>query len=168
VTGCLQAGARTATPRTVACRRGRRKAVSVTAPQPVDAQDDVIFNEPGRRAVRAALAFARAGETAGTRLPRVTRQRDTANGAALQITSLVRLPGSIRHDSPPAEPKFSFRGASRTGEHGVRPGASRLCAPVYADSSTIWRSVGVRAARPIGAQSKPARRLMAVVSAHCR
>jgi len=49
-----------------ACRRGRRKAVSVTAPQPVAAQDDVIFNEPGRRAVRAALAFARAGETAGT------------------------------------------------------------------------------------------------------
>ena len=31
------------------CRRGRRKAVRVTAPQPGDAQDDVIFNEPGRR-----------------------------------------------------------------------------------------------------------------------
>jgi len=69
---------------------------------------------------------------------------------------------------PTAEPKFSFRGASRTGEHGVRPGASRLCAPVYADSTAIWWSVGVRAARAIGAQSKPARRLMAVVSAHCR
>ena len=65
---------------------------------------------------------------------------DTENGAALQITSLVRLPGSIRHDSPPAEPNFSYRGA------GVRSGASRLCAPVYADSSTIWRSVGRNAA----------------------
>jgi len=68
---------------------------------------------------------------------------------------------------PSAEPKFSFRGASRTGEHGVRSGASRLCAPVYADSSVraaratgqnalaIRRSVGVRAARATGAQSKP-------------
>jgi hypothetical protein len=36
--GCLQAGALTAT------RGGRREAVSVTAPQPVAAQDDVIFN----------------------------------------------------------------------------------------------------------------------------
>ena len=70
----------TATQRAVACRRGRREAVSVTAPQPVDAQDDVIFNEPGRRAVRAALAFARAGETAGTRCRGFTRQRDTALG----------------------------------------------------------------------------------------
>jgi hypothetical protein len=33
------------------------------------------------------------GETAGTRLPRVTRQRDTANGAALNITALVSCPG---------------------------------------------------------------------------
>jgi len=29
------------------------------------------------------------GETAGTRLPRVTRQRETAKGAALNITALV-------------------------------------------------------------------------------
>ena len=48
--GCLQAGAMTATQRAVACRRGRRAAVSVTVKQPVDTQDDVIFNEPGRRA----------------------------------------------------------------------------------------------------------------------
>ena len=32
-------------------------------------------------------------ETAGTRLPRVTRQRETANGAALNITALVFCPG---------------------------------------------------------------------------
>ena len=47
----FQTAARTAaTQRAVACRRGRREAVRVTAPQPVAAQDDVIFNEPGRRA----------------------------------------------------------------------------------------------------------------------
>jgi len=50
---------------------------------------------------------------------------DTENGAALQITSLVRLPGSIRHDSPPAEPKFSSRGRGSFGRvAGVR---ARLC-----------------------------------------
>ena len=48
--GCLQAGAVTATRRGPRAAGGRREAVSVTAPQPVAAQDDVIFNEPGRRA----------------------------------------------------------------------------------------------------------------------
>ena len=115
----------------------------MTAPQPVAAQDDVIFNEPGRRAVRAALAFARAGETAGTRLPRVTRQRDTANGAALQITSLVRLPGSIRHDSPPAEPKFSFRGASRTGDRGAKQTGAETDGRGVSPLPVIWSEGGL-------------------------
>src|ERR1019366_5082804 len=47
--GCLQAGARTATSRAVACRRGRRKAVRVTVPQPGDEKDDFIFSERGGR-----------------------------------------------------------------------------------------------------------------------
>ena len=71
--GCLRTGARTATQRAVACRRGRREAVSVTAPQPVDAQDDVIFNEPGRR---ARVARGDGGDS----MPRVHAERDTALG----------------------------------------------------------------------------------------
>jgi tetratricopeptide (TPR) repeat protein len=66
--GCLRTGALTA--RTSA-RCGL--AVSVTVKQPVTAQDDVIFNEPGRRS-RAARGDG------GDSLPRVHAERDTAMG----------------------------------------------------------------------------------------
>ena len=63
----------TATQRAVACRRGRRAAVSVTVKQPVDTQDDVIFNEPGRR---ARVTRGDGGDS----MPRVHAERDTALG----------------------------------------------------------------------------------------
>ena len=50
-----------------------RIAVSVTVKQPVDAQDDVIFNEPGRR---SRVTRGDGGDS----LPRVHAERDTAMG----------------------------------------------------------------------------------------
>ena len=127
--GCLQAGAMTATQRAVACRRGRREAVSVTAPQPVAAQDAVIFNEPGRRARVACGA-------GGDPVPRVHAPAGYGIGAALQITALVWLPGSkadtqprnevrsvasaVPSRQPSAEPMLNFRGRGSSGESRQR------------------------------------------------
>jgi len=87
---------------------------------------------------------------------------DTENGAALQITSLVRLPGSIRHDSPPAEPNFSSRGRGF-----VR--ARRVCArPSMLTPRPSGGASGEVRQGQHGLQRSRARRLMAVVSAHCR
>jgi hypothetical protein len=47
--GCRQAGALTATRREPSATGGRWAAINVTAPSPTRTQDDVIFNEPGRR-----------------------------------------------------------------------------------------------------------------------
>ena len=71
--GCLQAGAVTATRRGPRAAGGRREAGTVTAPQPVAAQDAVIFNEPGRR---ARVAWGDGGDP----MPRVHAERDTALG----------------------------------------------------------------------------------------
>ena len=141
-----------------ACRRGRRKAVSVTAPQPGAAQDDVIFNEPGRQ------SRCRAGRRRGP-MPRVHASAGYGIGAALQITSLVRLPDSHPSCQPSAEPEFSFAWPGFVW--ASRASASAVCADSSVLALAIWRSVGVRAARAKGAECSPARRLMAEVSAHC-
>ena len=129
--GCLQAGAMTATQRAVACRRGRREAVSVTAPQPVDAQDDVIFNEPGRR---ARVAWGDGGDP----MPRVHFGIRHWGGFADNISCAA----TGKH--PSCQPSAS---QSLVRVAGIRSGASRKCAPVYADSPTNRRSVGRSAAR---------------------
>jgi hypothetical protein len=63
----------------------------VTAQTPARTQDDVIFNEPGRRTrhTRGDGGDSCAGGSA---------ERIPAHEAALQITSLVSGKGSIRHD----------------------------------------------------------------------
>ena len=124
--GCLQAGAMTATQRAVACRRGRREAVSVKAPQPVDAQDDVIFNEPGRRA-RVARGDG------GDPMPRVPFGIRHWGGFADNISCAA----TGKH--PSCQPSAS---QSLVRVAGIRSGASRKCAPVYADSPTSRRRVG--------------------------
>jgi len=86
------------------------------------------------------------GETAGTRCRGFPLGYGI--GAALQITSLVRLPGSHPSCQPSAEPKFSSRGRDSSG-------AARECAPVYADSPVIWRSVGRSAARATRGATQP-------------
>jgi hypothetical protein len=80
----------------------------------------------------------------------------------LQITSLVRLPGSIRHDSPPAEPKFSF---AWPGFVRARRGSAR---PSMLTPRPSGGASGEVRQGQHGLQRSLARRLMAVVSAHCR
>lgn len=93
----------TATQRAVACRRGRREAVSVTTPQPVVAQDDVIFNEPGRR------SRCRAGRRRGL-IAEGSRGAGYGNGAALQITSLVQSTGFASFMPAVRKAKVELRG----------------------------------------------------------
>jgi|GEM_PF-5507427 hypothetical protein len=111
--GCLQAGAVTATRRGPRAAGGRREAVTVTAPQPVAAQDAVIFNEPGRR---ARVAWGDGGDP----MPRVHAPAGYGMGAALQITALVWLPGSHPSCQPSAEPMLNFRGRGSSGESRQR------------------------------------------------
>ena len=102
--GCRQAGALTATRREPSATGGRWAAVSVTAPSPPRTQDDVIFNEPGRRTrtTRGDGGDSCAGGSA---------ERIPAQEAALQITSLVSWAGSTRHDrrEPGARPLIFLR-----------------------------------------------------------
>jgi hypothetical protein len=76
--------------------------------QPVAAQDDVIFNEPGRRS-RVACGDG------GDPMPRVHAPAGYGIGAALQITSLVWLPGSHPSRQPSAEPAFPLSGRGSFG-----------------------------------------------------
>jgi hypothetical protein len=69
----------------------------VTTPQPVDTQDAVIFNEPGRR---ARVARGDGGDS----MPRVHAPAGYGIGAALKIMALVWLPGSHPSCQPSAEP----------------------------------------------------------------
>ena len=113
----------------------------MTVKQPVDAQDAVIFNEPGRR---ARVARGDGGE------PNAEGSRGAGYGigAALKIMALVRLPGSHPSCQPSAEPKFSFRGRVRLAS---RASASAVCA----DSSASQRSVGRSAARETRGATQP-------------
>jgi len=56
-------------------------AIGVTAPQPGDAQDDVIFNEPGRR------SRCRAGRRREPIAEGFRAQRDTAMGGIIDNIS---------------------------------------------------------------------------------
>jgi len=138
-----------------ACRRGRREAVSVTVKQPVDTQDAVIFNEPGRRA-RVACGDG------GDPMPRVHAPAGYGMGAALQITALVWLPGLHPSCQPSAEPKFSFAWPGFVGR--VAPARARV---VLTPRPASGASGEVRQGKQ-GAQRSTARSRMNEVSAHCR
>ena len=86
---------------------GDSGAIGVTMQPPGVTQDAVIFDEPGRRRGSAR-------ETAGTRFGEGPAQRDTANGAALNITALVLHPG-----------KQSVGTGAERSEH-----RSRSCSPM--------------------------------------
>jgi hypothetical protein len=133
-------------------------ASRVTTPQPVVAQDAVIFNEPGRR------SRCRAGRRRGL-IAEGSRGAGYGNGAALKIMALVQSTGFA-----------SFMPAVRRAKVELRefnsPAQSRQREAVCADSSVlalaIRRSVGQSATGFQGSQRRPARRLMDEVSAYCR
>ncbi|MFM2295568.1 MAG: hypothetical protein RLZZ350_1981, partial [Verrucomicrobiota bacterium] len=75
-------------------------AAGVTVKQPADAQDDVIFNEPGRR------SRCRAGRRRGL-IAEGSRGAGYGNGAALQITSLVQSTGFASFMPAVRKPKLN-------------------------------------------------------------
>ena len=88
----------------------------MTAPQPVDAQDDVIFNEPGRRA-RVARGDG------GDPMPRVPfgirHWGGFADNISCAATGFASFMPAVR------KPKFSSRGRDSFGR--VAEVRARLC-----------------------------------------